>query len=97
MKRVLLAISVGLFSMSAFAASPRIFEEVLRSEAFYGAVGGKASVESITKIQTYRCVGCYLFQVRYYKQGDYDKIQTVNFFTKAKNLDGDEIEVTIKP
>ena len=99
MKGFILSLGLGLFSFTSFAAVPTVFEHVLRSEAFAQSVGDQNSMMSIVQTQTYRCIGCYQFEVKFYKQGDHrEKLHSVFFYTRATDIyDANSITVSLKP
>ncbi len=96
MKKVLLGLGLSLFSLSSFAASPRYFEELMRSRTFMDTVSEKSSLTNITLSETYRCIGCFLFTVQFYDANDrYGKLHTVQFKTQLIGDDFQEFDVQI--
>lgn len=78
---------VLIVATPVLAAWPEYFAAVLASQELQ-----KKNLVSVTQTATYRCVGCYGFEVKYFFESE---MHTMHVQT-IKNLDTGEISVTFK-
>lgn len=93
-KLVILFLSMGL-SLSCLAAPQRYIDAVRNSEAMQRVMqqaGGEIFIIDIIEVRSFKCPGCYEFEMRYYSANKAD-VQSTKFQTRDTNFDGRRILV----
>lgn len=88
MRKILSIFLASVFSFQSFAAAQSYFDAVSSSKAYKDFVEQEGfssqHIEklSLKKTATYRCVGCYLFELRIQKTGSEEEEVVAHFETK---------------